>query len=62
MSPRALNIVVMVGAVLVALGAGLMFFPAGIVVAGLELAGGALFLVDVKDSHEPPQGTPRRRA
>jgi len=39
---------VLIGALLVALGVGAIYWPAGLVVAGAELVAAALFLIDVE--------------
>jgi len=61
LTPRTTaNLLVFLGAVLAAVGAGLIFLPAGLLVAGAAAAGSGLYLVDVEGARESRTARPRR--
>lgn len=58
---RRSDLLVLLGAVLAAVGAGLIFLPAGLLVAGAAAALAGLFLVDdVEGAREPNSARPFR--
>jgi type IV secretory pathway protease TraF len=55
---RRANLLVTLGAVLASVGAGLIFLPAGLLVAGASSAAAGLYLVDVEGAREPGPARP----